>query len=520
MLLLAGIILTALCAIYVLAPLFAELKGNLEIELLAETEPDRLLNRKAVVDKNLRDLEFEYRMGRLGDADFQRLEAGLKCEAAEILRQLDPLGVAEGLDEKIAKAVAERKSRMASMKIAPWLMLAAVLPLAPAHAQGNGVVEGRLINATIAAKPPAGCVLDVISLAGGMSVLKSSTSDAAGKFRIDGLPTDSPLLVRASFESVNYFGQASFDAAGRAQIEIKVYETTGSMQGITVEEVQIAFKLEADGLHSLESYTLQNDSRPPRSYMRADGNFRFSKAPGILQVPALKVTGPGGSAPVSQSALESPDGQSYYSLYPLRPGTTSFEVAQALPYQNGSYIYRKKFYQDMPSLNIGVIPGNMKLSGAGIHVTQENEAQNYTLYAAAPVKAGTEVVWTFSGGTPVADVPEATSAPEAAAEDAAVQVMPTPVAQKAIVIGPLVLLGFLAVLWYAYSRTPASGAAGPEVRARTLKEHRERLLNQAASLDLKHESRMIGTREYQTMREQAMQSLRRIFVLLAEKKES
>lgn len=405
-------------------------------------------------------------------------------------------------------------ARMASGKIVLVVMLAA------ARAQGNGVVEGRLVNATNAVKPAAGCAVDAISLAGGMSVLKSSTSDAAGKFRIDGLPTDSPLLVRASFASVNYFAQANFDAAGRAQVEIRVYETTTSMLGITVEEAQIAFKLGADGLHSLESYTLQNHTRPPRSYMRADGNFRFSKALGILQVPSLKVTGPGGSAPVSQSALESPDGQSYYSLYPLRPGTTSFEVAQALPYQNGSYIYRKKFYQDMPSLNIGVIPGNMKLSGAGIRMIQENEAQNYTLYAAPPVKAGMEVVWTFSGGTPVADVPEAASAPEAAAEDAAVQVMPTPVAQKATVIGPLVLLGFLAVLWFAYRRIPASGGNSLEARTRALTEHHEKLLNHIASLDLKHESRTIGTRAYQLMREQATQRLRRIIFLLGEKRES
>ncbi len=99
-----------LAGVYVLAPLFREPRGNLAVELLAETELDRLLNRKAVVYGNLKDLEFEYKMGRLGDADFQRLEAGYKQEAAVILQKLDQLGVDTDVDEAIEKEVAARKS--------------------------------------------------------------------------------------------------------------------------------------------------------------------------------------------------------------------------------------------------------------------------------------------------------------------------------------------------------------------------------------------------------------------------
>jgi hypothetical protein len=111
---LAGTILTTLAALYVLMPLFREPKGNLEVELLAETELDRLLNRKAVIYSNLKDLEFEHKMGRLGEADFHRLEGGFKSEAAEILHQLDQLGAEQNLDDGIEKAIAERKTRLAS----------------------------------------------------------------------------------------------------------------------------------------------------------------------------------------------------------------------------------------------------------------------------------------------------------------------------------------------------------------------------------------------------------------------
>ncbi len=112
MLIIACSAIVLVAGIYVVTPLFKEPKGNLEVELLAETELDRLLNRKAIVYSNLKDLEFEYKMGRLSDADFRRLEAGLKGEAAAILQKLDGLGIEHNLDETIEKDIQARKGRI------------------------------------------------------------------------------------------------------------------------------------------------------------------------------------------------------------------------------------------------------------------------------------------------------------------------------------------------------------------------------------------------------------------------
>jgi len=112
MLLLACAMVTVLAGVYVLMPLFREPKGNLEVELLAETELDRLLNRKAIVYTNLKDLEFENKMGRLSEADYRRLEAGYMGEAAVILGKLDALGVEKDIDEKIERDVTARKARL------------------------------------------------------------------------------------------------------------------------------------------------------------------------------------------------------------------------------------------------------------------------------------------------------------------------------------------------------------------------------------------------------------------------
>jgi hypothetical protein len=97
---------------YTLRPLFRESEGNLDIDLLAETELDRLLDRKNVIYQNLRDLEFEYKMGRLSEADFERLEAGYRNDAAAVLGRLDQLDAMENLDEVIEKEVAARKAKL------------------------------------------------------------------------------------------------------------------------------------------------------------------------------------------------------------------------------------------------------------------------------------------------------------------------------------------------------------------------------------------------------------------------
>ena len=119
MLILACSLITVLVGAYVLAPLFKEPKGNVEVELLAETELDRLLNRKAIVYSNLKELEFEYKMGRLSDADFRRLEAGYKSEAALVLQKLDHLGAEKDIDENIERDVAARKARLYSAAPGP-----------------------------------------------------------------------------------------------------------------------------------------------------------------------------------------------------------------------------------------------------------------------------------------------------------------------------------------------------------------------------------------------------------------
>jgi hypothetical protein len=391
-----------------------------------------------------------------------------------------------------------------------WMpvLFALMLVIAPSLlAQGKGVVEGRLINRTSPSIIGADVDLDVVGLGGGMSILKSSKTDAAGKFRIDGLPADMPMMIRANYKSVNYHGRVSFDAAGKATVEIPIYETTISMSGVRAEGVRLAFQLGGDRLHAIETISFNNESSPPKSVMNMQGDFRFSKPEGILEPPKLSVTSPGAAMPLSQSALESADGSTYYSLFPLRPGVTTFEVDEELPYRDRTYTLRKKFHYDISSIEIGAIPQDMTVSGEGLTRVKSDAQRNFSIYTGGPIKAGTEIVWTFTGGTPVAEPEQVQSG------ETKVKPMPTIIGRNALILGPLLLLGFIVVLWYAMQSMPESGSK-QDSRVKELRARRDQLLNYLANLDHRAEDQSIDQREYRRLRELGRRQLRRIELLL------
>jgi hypothetical protein len=404
--------------------------------------------------------------------------------------------------------IAANGSEMKTIPIQILLLWIALLPAA--FAQQKGIAEGRVNNLTDPSIVARNVDLEVLALGGGMSIIKSAVTDASGKFRIEGLPEEQALMVRANYKGANYHAMLTF-SAGKATAEIGIYEPTTSMKDIRIEDVTIAFQLMGDRLRALETVTFNNKTNPPRTFVSPEGNFRISKPPGLLEPPSLRVTAPGSSMPLVQSALESADGKSYYSLYPLRPGATKFEVQLLLPYSSKSYRYVKTFYHGIESLNIGVIPQDMALSGQGLSKVQTDAQQNFSVYASAPINAGAEIIWEFSGGTPV---PETDAESPAASGAAEVTVRPNAIGSNALIIGPMLMLGLILILWYAFNRSDTASGTAPDFHLRQLRERREQLLNHVADLDRRYEAQTLGEQEYKKQREDSKQQLRRISLLL------
>ena len=86
---------------------------------LPEPEPvspfAHLDERKAAIYENLRDLQFEFRVGKLSDADYQQTKRDLQKELAGVMAEVDRLR-----DElKLAPPVAQPKPKSARKEIDP-----------------------------------------------------------------------------------------------------------------------------------------------------------------------------------------------------------------------------------------------------------------------------------------------------------------------------------------------------------------------------------------------------------------
>jgi hypothetical protein len=84
------IALTCLIAILIIAFVL-----GVRAKDLPAPEPEspfkHLDDRKAAIYENLRDLQFEYRLGKLSDADYQTTKRDLQKELAAVLEEVDKL---------------------------------------------------------------------------------------------------------------------------------------------------------------------------------------------------------------------------------------------------------------------------------------------------------------------------------------------------------------------------------------------------------------------------------------------
>jgi len=63
-------------------PFFGDLAGS-------QTSLKRLLRRKETVYENIKDLDFEYKMGKLSDEDYQGLRSDYEQQAFRLMREIE-----------------------------------------------------------------------------------------------------------------------------------------------------------------------------------------------------------------------------------------------------------------------------------------------------------------------------------------------------------------------------------------------------------------------------------------------
>jgi len=124
------------------------------------SEIDALLRRKANLYANMKDLEFEYQMGKLSQPDYERLRDEDRAEAARLLHEIEALEDRDDVDAIIEREIAARADAPAASARpaagdAP--REAATTPVRAAPAGRPAAVAASATAAATAPRPAAFC---------------------------------------------------------------------------------------------------------------------------------------------------------------------------------------------------------------------------------------------------------------------------------------------------------------------------------------------------------------------------
>jgi rRNA maturation endonuclease Nob1 len=103
------IVITCVIAIAVLAFVLGVRERDLPVPE-PESPFQHLDQRKVAIYENLRDLQFEYRVGKLSDADYQNTKKDLQKELAAVMGEVDRLKVQLGMNGAVPPPIPKRKA--------------------------------------------------------------------------------------------------------------------------------------------------------------------------------------------------------------------------------------------------------------------------------------------------------------------------------------------------------------------------------------------------------------------------
>lgn len=296
-----------------------------------------------------------------------------------------------------------------ALALSRWFALAVLaLPLA---AQAVNI-SGTVTNGTTG-KPDAGDSVYLISLANGMQQVGSTKTNASGHYTL-ALPDSSMHLIRVDHQTASYYASVP---PGATHTDVTVYNVAAKVAGVVTEDDVFQMQTDSDGLHVIESFFVQNNSKPART--------QYGPHAYVIHLPPGAQIDGGQAADASNmpvSSMPAPiDSKGNYAfVFPIRPGTTRFAVSYSLPYA-GKFTFH--LAEPTPAANVAVmLPNSMTFTPhpAGIFAPIHDQSVPAQTYVAKNVSAAQNISFTVTGtgALPRSQQDQATSQSDAAAQTA------------------------------------------------------------------------------------------------------
>jgi hypothetical protein len=252
-------------------------------------------------------------------------------------------------------------------------------------------LTGTVKNSTTG-KPAAGDEVVLLTLGQGMEEAGRTKADAKGNFSFK-LDAQGPHLVRAIHQGVTYHRMAP---PGTTSVEVEVYDVAKQIEGLEVVADIMRFQAGQGQLDVQRIFAVQNTSKPPRTQMN-ERNLEFNVPEGAKIVSGSAMTANGN--PLNSMPVPEDDKKTRYSfLFPLRPGTTQFEIEYQLPYDGKANIDPKSIYPLQHF--VAIVPKSMQFSaGSGTNYQQMPDPQqpDANVQVASGAQPGQALAFQISG---------------------------------------------------------------------------------------------------------------------------
>jgi len=182
---------------------------------------------------------------------------------------------------------------------------------------------------------------------------------------------------------------------GTTSVEVEVYDVGQKIEGVDVVADIMRVQVEQGQLEVVRAFAVQNKSNPPRTQMN-ERSLEFYVPEGAQIVEGSAMTENGN--PLTLSPVQEREKNRYAFMFPLRPGTTQFQVAYQLPYTGSANVDPKTIY---PLEHfVAIVPKSMQFTPAvnDTYKTMNDPKQpDASVLVASGAKIGQQLAFKISG---------------------------------------------------------------------------------------------------------------------------
>ncbi len=363
--------------------------------------------RKAAIYDSLRDAQFEYRLGKLSDDDYQQTKLGLQKELAVVMAEVDRIkgdaslvscggkkrgaqevegsrGTRISASQDNAQYVSKLWRRIQSSAEVLWRMRQAhegtgmiryqVLGFLFSVSLAHAAIDGTVINGTTG-KPQPNATVTLYKVGGnGPESIQSVKSGPDGKFLITA-DAQGPRLVQAAFEGAvyNHMLPPGFPAS---DVKIEVFQSSNKPGAAHIDQHMVLLEPDGKNLNVSESFVFKNDGKV--TYNDPDrGTLRFFVPPAADGKAEVNVLSPG-SVPVRRAPQKTSEKDVMKLDFPVHPGESRVDISYTMPFTSPGDFDMKTFYKG--NATKFVAPQGVTLKAEGLQNLGQEPRTKATIY--------------------------------------------------------------------------------------------------------------------------------------------